>query len=123
MDKKELDKFLHDNLSAEVIAALDARYLNSDEQKQIENPIVSKKQKIADFYKSLDNDEKFLLAMIVPSPRGICSLKDASRLLSSKENSSPDYENILDDRYKEIMSKFNDGMEKVMTGKMTLFGL
>lgn len=110
MDKKESEKILHDNLSAEVIAALDARYLESDEQKQSENPIVAKKQKVADLIKSLDDDEKFLLSMVIPSPRDICSLKDASRLLSSKENSCHDYENILDDRYKEIMSKFSDGM-------------
>ena len=105
----------------DIIKALDARYIKVDNEKA--NSIVAKKQKIADLIKSLDDEEKFLLSMVIPSPSDICSIKDASRLLSSKEKSCPDYENIIDDRYKQIMSKFSEGMEKVMTGKMSIFGI
>lgn len=124
MDKKELDKFLHDNMSVNMIAALDARYLSEKQsEKQSENPIVAKKQKIADFIKSLDDEERFLLAMIIPNPSDIFSKKDASRLFSSKENSCPDYEKMLNDRCEQIMSKLSEGMERVMTGKINIFGL
>ena len=123
MDKKESEKILHDNLSAEVIAALDARYYKSDEQKQSENPIVAKKQKIADFVNSLDDDEKILLSMVVPNSKDLCSLQLAAEICSETDNPCDDYQKLIYDRYKEIMSKLSESMEGAMTGKITLFGL
>lgn len=108
MKEKELDKFLEKKLGKEVIDALDERYvmtreINPDECEQ--NPIIAKKQKIADFYKSLDDDEKLLLSIVLISPNNTSENSNLARSLSDKINYCKDYEDLVHERTMYLMSK------------------
>lgn len=105
MDKKGLDKLLHENMSADLIAALDARYVrgNINTEKCETNSIIAKKQKIADFYKSLDDDEKLLLGMICLDPRDVVpDMGRAMRICSDQDNPCDDYRKLIHEKYKRI---------------------
>lgn len=100
MKKEESEKFLHDNMSAEMIAALDARYGKS-EQEHMSDDIVAKKQKIADFYKSLDSDEKALLRLVVPITPIEPLRVTIDRMSRLKKAECPDFESLIKKIYEK----------------------
>lgn len=113
MDKKGLDKLLHENMSADMIAALDARYVRGgvdiNTEKCETNPIIAKKQKIADFYKSLDNDEKFLIGMICLDPSDVVpDMGRAMRICSEQDNPCDDYNRLMDEKFKRVISHYSN---------------
>ena len=101
--KQELDKFLHENLHEDIIKALDARYIKVGNEKV--NSIVAKKQKIADFYNSLDDEEKILLAMVSFRSQDIASEEQTLKICSPLNNPCEDYQELIFKKYKYLESK------------------
>jgi hypothetical protein len=96
MKKEQSEKFLHDNMSAEMIAALDARYGKSvNEHENESDDIVAKKQKIADFYKSLDSDERALLRLVIPITPIEPLQITIDRISRFKKAECPDFESLI----------------------------
>ena len=119
--KQELDKFLHENLHEDIIKALDARYIKVDNEKA--NSIVSKKQKIADFYNSLDDEEKILLAMVSFRSQDIAIEEQTLKICSPLSNPCEDYQELISKKYKYLASKMFSKDGPVVTSKMSIFGL
>jgi len=120
MNEKELE----DILGKDTLKALDERYIRGGVDIGTEecetNPIIAKKQKVADFYKSLDDDGKLLLGMICDT--STYDIERTIRTLSDKNNICKDYKDLVVDKCKGIISKMSqsDGIP-TMTGSMTLF--
>ena len=115
MKEKELDNFLEKKLGKEVIDALDERYvmtreINPDECEQ--NPIIAKKQKIADIYNSLDDEEKMLLGVGFDLPEINVETANTIRTLDSKANPCKDFEELVDARFKKIASRITSMARK-----------
>ena len=113
MKEKELDKFLENKLGKEVIDALDERYfmtreINPEECEQ--NPIIAKKKKIADFYNSIDDEEKLLLGAIFIFPEINGETLNSMRTFSSEENHCKDFEELVDARFKKISSRITSNI-------------
>ena len=107
MKEKETEKFLKEKLGKDVINALDERYVIRDinpEQRKT-NSIIAKKQKIADLYKSLDDEEKLLLGTIMDLPEINGSTLGFMRTFASKENECKDFKELVDAKFKKIESK------------------
>ena len=114
MKEKETEKFLKEKLGKDVINALDDRYVINTEQRET-NSIIAKKQKIADLYKSLDDEEKLLLGTIMDLPEINGSTLGFMITFASKENECKDFKELLDAKFKKIASRIEskafEGME------------
>ena len=84
------------------------REINPDECEQ--NPIIAKKQKIADFYKSLDDDEKLLLGAVIDFPEINGETLNSMRTFSSTLNPCKDFEELVDARFKKIASRITSNI-------------
>lgn len=108
MEQKDLES----KLGKETLEALDKRYIRvSDNHNDGNrtNPIISKKQRIADFYNSLDDEEKFLLGMICSDPSDVVpDIGRAMRICSEQDNPCDDYRKLIDEKYKRIISHLSD---------------
>ena len=117
MKEKETEKFLKEKLGKDVINALDDRYVINTEQRET-NSIIAKKQKIADLYKSLDDEEKLLLGTIMDLPGINGSTLDFIMTFASKENKCKDFDELMDAKFKKIAqrieSKAFEGMESTI---------
>lgn len=113
MKEKELDNFLEMILGKETLEALDKRYIRvSDNHHDVDktNPIIAKKQKIADFYNSIDDEEKMLLGVVFDLPEINGETVNTMRTLASKVNPCKDFEELVDARFKKIASRITSNI-------------
>ena len=105
MKEKETEKFLKEKLGKDVINALDERYVMSrdiEPEQRETNSIIAKKQKIADLYKSLDDEEILLLGTIMDLQGINGSTLDFIMTFASKENKCKDFDELMDAKFKKI---------------------
>ena len=118
-------KELEDILGKDTLKALDERYIRGGVDIGAEecetNPIVAKKQKIADFYKSLDDDEKLLLGMICEVPTTASGRDKVMSMYSG--NPCKDYSELISMRLENLINKIfkSEGVIPKMTGLMPFF--
>ena len=95
MEQKDLES----KLGKETLEALDKRYIrvsdNHLHDRNETNSIIAKKQKIADFYKSLDDEEKLLLGTIMDFPEINGSMLGFMRNFPLKENRCNDFDELV----------------------------
>ena len=105
MEQKDLES----KLGKETLEALDKRYIrvsdNHLHDRNETNSIIAKKQKIADLYKSLDDEEKLLLGTIMDLPGINGSTLGFMRTFASNENECKDFKDLVDAKFKKISSK------------------
>ena len=108
MEQKDLES----KLGKETLEALDKRYIrvsdNHLHDRNETNSIIAKKQKIADFYKSLDDEERLMLGVIMDLPEPNEEAVNFTRTFNSKENLYKDFEDLAEAKFEKIASRINN---------------
>lgn len=108
MEQKDLES----KLGKETLEALDKRYIrvsdNHLHDRNETNSIIAKKQKIADFYKSLDDEERLMLGVIMDLPEPNEEAVNFTRTFTSKENLYKDFEDLAEAKFEKIASRINN---------------
>ena len=108
MEQKDLES----KLGKETLEALDKRYIrvsdNHLHDRNETNSIIAKKKKIADFYKSLDDEERLMLGVIMDLPEPNEEAVNFTRTFTSKENKCKDFEDLVEAKFEKIASRINN---------------
>lgn len=108
MEQKDLES----KLGKETLEALDKRYIrvsdNHLHDRNETNSIIAKKKKIADFYKSLDDEERLMLGVIMDLPEPNEEAVNFTRTFTSKENLYKDFEDLAEAKFEKIASRINN---------------